>query len=154
MILPERYTEAFAGSASRPNSPEVEAYYWDWIVRCAKYGNPAGWQDDVAAINQLPILIIGPAPRDWYWRQVARQKLIAWEGCHGALVGIGRVPGAPLVSVYSLAKLKERFDLVGANRDRLGGIATKPVMDAVAGIWIRKEIVSVDLGEFTPYYIA
>lgn len=141
MPLATKNEEAFAGVAIRPGE-EVDAYYWDWLT-----------SDERVLFSQIPVLLIGPAPRHWYWRQVERGKLIAWKGCHTALLGVGALPGKPRVSIYDRTKIEAAMQLVGSERGLTGSIAPQAVADKVAHLWVSHSVTSTDLGELTPYYI-
>lgn len=106
MVLSSEYEIAFAGLAVRHNR-EAEAYYWRHLIAEAKARHPDSWKEEANAFVQMPFVLIMIPERYWYWRQIGRRKIIGHEGCHGALVGAGRMPGEPLVSVYSRQRIRE-----------------------------------------------
>lgn len=135
--------EAYAGIACRPGQPDVPAYWWEGLAA----------ERDVQKLLTLPILVIRPAPRRWYWREVGAGRIAAWEGCHAALLGVGSLPGRPLVSIYSKEKIVEALELIGADPDNPGHLAPDQKMDKTAAEWLEQAVLPVSMGWKTPYYI-
>jgi hypothetical protein len=145
-LLPDQFEEAFLGLARRPNQEPVEAYDWHWLVKLAHA------TDELQALQFMPILIVRPSPKDWYWRQVARKRLFAWNGAHGALVGVGALPGDNVVSVYSREKMASDLNLVTTLRGS-ERMASQKVNDKLATLSLEREIFQLDFGSITPYYL-
>lgn len=101
----------------------------------------------------MPIVLISIPERYWYWRAVARQKIIAYEGCHGALVGVGGMPGEPHVSVYRQKTREGPYSIVASSRTSPGTSLFPAVADKMADIWINQSLIHVDFGERSPYYV-
>jgi len=133
---------AYAGEASRPGEDPVDAYYWGHLT-----------QHERKQFSHLRVLIIVPAPRDWYWRQVERGRLVAWKGCHAALLGVGSLPGRTRVSVYDRGLMEEAMDLVGSERHFKGQLVSDNVANKMAHVWVGATVMKTDFGDKTPYYI-
>jgi len=134
--------EAFAGEAIRPGEEPVDAYYWRWLT-----------PEERPIFLQAPVLVICPSPKEWYWRQVALGKLIAWRGCHAALLGVGSLPGHTRVSIYNRLKIEESMDLVGSSRNLTGSLVPDSVAAKMAALWVGSTVMKTNFGEKTPYYV-